>query len=165
MNSLGDSTFDQTPFRLLFILAGFVFFLALFQCDFRESDIDKLLFLIVVAASVHSVISVIQILFPEMGINLWDSILNDNVPRGVFQQVNVNASFLATAVIASIYLLSRSWYEMTGVVAKSLLWLSYFLSTYIIFSSSSRVGILALMISVPLIIWARFEKFNNKKIF
>jgi O-antigen polymerase len=163
LNSIGDSTFAPFLFRLLFILVGFIFFLALFQCDFNESDVDKLLFIIVVAASVHSVISVIQVLYPEADINLWTSNLSDNVPRGVFQQVNVNASFLATAVIISIYLMSRSWYESAGLVTKSMLWLSYFLSTYIIFSSGSRIGILALIISVPLIVWARFKKFNNKR--
>ena len=150
-------------FTSLFILGGFTFFIALFQFEFSQSDIEKLLFIVVITVGLHAVIGTAQIWFPDSFISQYFYSLRDGSPRGVFQQTNVNSTFLATGIIIAIYLISRPGYKTASLVRKSLLFASYFLAIYIVFSSGSRVGLLSLILAIPILLFARFEHLRQKK--
>ena len=163
MNIIGNSDNILFNFRLLFIFGGLLFFIALFQCDFSDKDIDKLLFIIVIAVCVQACVSVAQIILPDSSVSSWFYSRSDGVPRGIFQQVNVNVSLLTTGVIISLYLCSRNWFDTANRLMKGVVLLAYSLSLYIIFASGSRVGLLALIIAVPLMIFAQLGQFRQKK--
>lgn len=164
INTTWDTTItDAFIFRLLFIVAGLLFFLALFQCDFSEKDIDRLLSILVIAIGLQACISIAQIIWPESNVSLWFHSREDGVPRGIFQQVNVNVSLMATGVLISLYLMSRGWFDNASLYTKPVILFSYTTSLYIIFASGSRVGLLALILAIPLMIFARFDAFSRKK--
>jgi len=154
-------------FTLVFILLGLLFLSRLFQLNLKNKDIDNWLFVLVIANAAQALISIFQIWLPLSFVSQFLHIANDSVPRGVFQQVNVNASFLVTGIAVSIYLVSRSWFNASNIFTKSTLFISYSLALYVVFASGSRVGLLALLLVIPLLFFSRFNqlKFRKKSIF
>jgi O-antigen polymerase len=91
-------------FRIAYVMAGMVFLFGLFQ--FRLRNTDRILLLIAVATLLHSAIGIIQ-LFQLPVLMDWIPRAQKAVATGVFQQVNVMASFLVTGILISVYLCLR----------------------------------------------------------
>ncbi len=149
-------------FRQLYVLGGMLFLFSLFQFNTSQQFRDKLLYLLVLATGLHGLLSTFQILAPEYLVH-WFPYNPGNVPRGMFQQSNVNASFLATGVIITLYLISRPSFKSATFLERSLVSICFGLAVYIVIASGSRIGLLALLISLPLILWGRFNQLRSQK--
>ena len=149
-------------FRELFLLGGLLFFFALFQFKPRQYQVEWILLIIALSTIIQSSIGILQISYPEL-LGTWYETSGDDVPRGVFQQINVQVSFLATGIAISFYLLSRPIAKRFNYVVSSLLILSIGLGTFVIVYSGSRVGLLSLVVSLILILLFRHRQlFHNK---
>jgi O-antigen polymerase len=149
-------------FSSLFILGGLLFILRLFQIELK--NVDSWVFIIVLSVGVQAGISVLQIWVPTSLISEFFHSSNDSVPRGIFQQVNVNASFLATGITAIVYLVSRPWFKSANFLTKTVLFGTYGLAVYVVFASGSRVGLLALMLAGPLLLFSRSKQLKQQKL-
>jgi O-antigen polymerase len=87
----------------------------------------------------------------------------DMVPRGNFQQINVQASFLATGIVTTFYYISRPCFKFNSTWIKASIITSVILSFYVLFSSGSRTGLLAILLGLPLIIWSRFYQLKKHR--
>ena len=164
LNNLVTGTSQPVPFffRELYILGGLFFFFALFQFRLRPYQIEWVLLAIALSTIAHSSIGILQVINPEI-LGDWFATKGDDVPRGIFQQINVQVSFLATGIAISIYLLSRPIARRFNPVVSSLVILSIGLSSYVIIYSGSRVGLLSLVISLLLLfIFRRKQLLQNK---
>jgi O-antigen polymerase len=138
-------------FRLLFIWGGFFFLLGLFQCNFNRAQKDQLLFLLVLAGLFHGLVASIQYFQPE-GVTLFlPTATGVNVATGVFQQINIHATFQATVVLVAWYLINRPLSKFNTLIKVGLL-STAFLSSFIVLSSGSRVGFLSLTIGLALLL-------------
>ena len=142
-------------FRLLYIVGGFLFIAALFQLQFKMIDVEKVLYMIVFAMTIHSIVGVLQVIdisefthkIPMSGRGL--------PPFGIFQQVNLLATYLTTGVMIIVFLISRPSFVSKHPFIKMLLVFTFGLSIYIILATGSRIGLLSLLISLPIIIISR----------
>jgi O-antigen polymerase len=148
-------------FRLLFILGGLGLFLALLQYKPTQKQIDRLLLLIVVSAVIHSVMGVVQ-LNTENNIPYFLPKSANGQPYGFFQQINNQASFLATTIIMGFYLSTRPIIKHRKTCFAVVL-VSMLLASFIIGLSSSRVGVLALILALPLLFIARVQHIKKNK--
>ncbi len=150
-------------FRQLYLLGGVLFLFALFQFQSKQAVLDKILFILVIASGLHGLLGTMQIVIPDY-LPAYFPPNNDLVPRGMFQQINVQASFLATGLIISVYLISRPNFRFASLFVKSVLVVSFGLAIYVVIASGSRVGLLSLLLGLPLVIWSRFHQLKPHKI-
>ncbi len=149
-------------FRQFYILGGFLFLFSLFQFRLKQRSIETILFGLVLAIVLHSTIGLQQIIFPK---EQWAWFLpsGDGVPRGMFEQINVQASYLATGMIISFYLISRPFFRSASLLTKTIFILSFGLSTYIIIFSGSRVGLLSIAFGLSLVFISRRKQLLTQK--
>ena len=149
-------------FRVLFILGGLFFLFCLFQYDFKEKDIKHLLTIITISVLLNAILGVLQVHFPELILNIAPSADNGR-PVGMFQQVNANASYSATGLLISFYLLSRVTKSANFHWSTVVYILTIGAVAYTIMLSSSRVGVLSVAVGVALIMVGRWPLFSKKK--
>jgi len=149
---------DQSYTRLIGLFAGFLLFISLQQFQFEKKNLEKLLLLIVLAGFIQACYSLTQdYLLPADNIFGYD--VGYGRPYGIFQQPNVLASFMATTLILSGYLLQ----QIKGKKLQSFLLLTALLNMWVITITVSRTGYLGLLIALILFIpWAWK---SNKRIF
>ncbi len=126
-------------FRIVYVMAGVIFLFGLFQ--FRLKNTDRILLLIVIATLLQSIFGIIQLfqlpLLPD-----WVPRSNKANATGVFQQVNVMASFLTTGILVSLYLCLRPITHNRFYLKVSLL-ITISVATYVMVATGSRIGLLS----------------------
>ncbi|PCJ32051.1 MAG: hypothetical protein COA90_04215 [Gammaproteobacteria bacterium] len=149
-------------FRILFIIGGISFLLSLFQYNFKEKDVRLILTFIVLSVFFNTLISASQIHFPELILDFFPS-ANQGRPAGMFQQINTNASYSATGILISLYLLSRPSKTFCFNWTTALYILTIGLASYTIMLSASRVGILSVSVGFLVIVIARWPQLYRRK--
>lgn len=138
--------------RLIGLWAGFLFFVGLQQFAFSHKQRQRLLWLILLGVWLEAGFGWVQFLWMEPGNPIGYNTL-ENRPYGIFQQPNVMASFLATGLVLSAYLLARlpmyrgkwSWLQL-------ILLLTPVVTLPILVVLSSRTGWLGAAVGVVLMI-------------
>lgn len=136
-------------FRLVFIWGGVFFLIALFQFNFSRAQKDKLLYLIAMAGLLHAVVACLQIFQPD-GMSIFLPKAPSNVATGVFQQINIHATFQATVLLVCWYLSLRPIVRRSSLL-KSGVYLTVLLATFIVMTSGSRVGVISMFIGLGLL--------------
>lgn len=136
--------------RLLGFFAGFLLLFAMQQLNFNQQQVKWLLFFIVIAAVIESAISLTQMYL--LNSNNWIG-FNPNYgrPWGIFQQPNVLASFIATGLILSVYLLHSWRLAQQNKILKGFLYLNIFVSAWVIYICVSRTGYLGAIVALVLV--------------
>jgi len=151
-------------FRQLYILGGFLFIFSLLQTRFTTQHIDKILYCLVIASLLQTIIAITQL----YGVSFLETVIpysKDKTPVGVFQQLNVLASYLVTGLMIILYLISRPSFYSVHILIKILFVLTFGLAVFIIISTGSRVGILSFIASSTLMLISRKKQlFQHKKI-
>lgn len=94
---LDQADLSDVVYRLLAAWFGLVFYLLLLQC--RSLSVESCLAILVVSCLLQSLYGLVQLLWLYDG--NWLQFAEDRRPVGVFQQVNVLASYVATGLIAA----------------------------------------------------------------
>ena len=148
---------NQSYTRLLGLLAGFLFYVSLQQFQFNKAQLQRLLLLIVLAGFIESCYSLAQdYLFTANNILGYN--INYGRPYGIFQQPNVLASFMATTMILSGYLLQ----QFNNKKIQVFLLLSILLNVWVITITMSRTGYLGSLIAIFLFIPFAWKNNKNK---
>ncbi|WP_246616389.1 PglL family O-oligosaccharyltransferase [Thaumasiovibrio subtropicus] len=92
--------------RLIGIWAGWLLFVSLQQFSFTQKQRQRLLWFVLIAVLMEAIFGWIQYLLLEPGNYIGYNTFK-NKPYGIFQQINVMASFMATGLVLSAYLLAR----------------------------------------------------------
>jgi len=137
-------------FRILYVMAGVIFLFSLFQ--FRLKNTDRILLLIVIATLLHSLIGIIQLFQLPVLLN-WISRTDRAVATGVFQQVNVMASFLTTGILVSVYLCLRP-VAYKRFYLKVFLLITISIATYVMVATGSRIGLLSGLLGLLMLLTA-----------
>ncbi|MGH1432276.1 MAG: Wzy polymerase domain-containing protein [Neptuniibacter sp.] len=142
--------------RLCVITGGYLFFLALFQFKATPKQIDQSLYVLLAMGMIAATYGIFQV----HGIGEIYSFIprgGDGTPIGIFQQVNIQASLMATLLVLVYYLISRPTIKSTGFVVKVALCFSAFSASYLIAASGSRVGLLGAFIALSILIMGRWR--------
>ncbi|MFA0441225.1 ligase [Vibrio sp. 10N.286.49.C2] len=126
--------------RFITLWSGFFFFVLLQQFQFTNKQKQRLLWLIVLASLMEAIIGYAQFFWlPVDNIFGYNTIVNR--PYGIFQQPNVMASFLATGLVLSGYLLARQKHKYHRRISDvSLLYLTPIVLIPLIVGLGSRTG-------------------------
>ncbi|MCC5797379.1 MAG: O-antigen ligase C-terminal domain-containing protein [Methylophaga sp.] len=147
----GISQPTEWLFRLLFIWAGLLFLISLFQHQLSRARFDRLLMIVVISALLHALVGTVQIIFNEALPN-WLPPSTDGLPRGLFQQINNMATYQSAAIIMALYLTGRPMLLLGHSWLRALLTVAVLLAAFVIASSGSRVALLSLISALCLIL-------------
>lgn len=124
--------------RLIFIILGLHTYFCLLQIKNKKKFNESLLYLICFSTLLSACFALYQ--FYLMTADSYFAIKIEYVrPVGIFQQVNVLASYTATGIAISLYLLTRSKQKSF----KKFLYLCVFVNSWALFLTQSRTGFLA----------------------
>ena len=149
-------------FRQLYILGGFAFLVSLLQLRLSEKQVEQLLHILVLSTFLHSLVGIAQ-LCDFTGLRGWIPIGNQQLPIGVFQQVNVQASYLVTGLGIILYLISRPSFNSSGLLTKFFFILTFGLAVYVTVSTGSRIGILSIILMSGLMLLSRKKYLTRHK--
>lgn len=149
-------------FRLLFIWYGLLFFVGLFQHNLTQGRVDRILFVIVVSALIQALVGIIQMRFSGL-IPTWFPDSQWSIPYGMFQQINNQAIYQVTSLIAAVFLITRPYINKGHVWKRIIILIFFAMSAFIISYSGSRVGALAVLISLPFAIKGRWKLLVKNK--
>ena len=125
--------------KFIYIFIGFLYYIALLQL-FGNKKSYSLLYFVCGATLISSFFSIYQNYL--MGPNSYFIVdIEYGRPFGVFQQVNVLSSFMASGIAVSLYLLFIKG-ELNEKI-KKLLYLNFFSTTWVLILTQSRIGYLA----------------------
>lgn len=142
--------------RFLVLLTGLCFYFLLLQCKLSRQDKIKILTILLLAVSTEALLGMVQYyVFAPDNFMRYNTLINR--PYGIFQHVNVMASFMATGMVIALYLwqqntISRRVRQLAGLVLV--------LTPCLLVLSGSRIGLLTVLIISPLQI--RFILCNNR---
>lgn len=137
-------------FRIVYVMAGVIFLFGLFQ--FRLKNTDRILLLIAIATLLHSFVGMIQLFQLPVFFN-WIPRNDKAIATGVFQQVNVMASFLTTGILISTYLCLRPM-AYKRIYLKAFLLITITVATYVMVATGSRIGLLSGFVGLFLLLIA-----------
>lgn len=149
--------------RFLMVFLGVLFVFSLGQIIEGSHQWNNSLLIILVGFLFHTIVGIIQ-LYPGIIFVGWIPYSIDPNPVGIFQQANLQASMMATAIALSFYVVANSIFDSSSLFKKTLPFVVILLASINLGALGSRVGILGLFISVILVSAARFDFYRKFKI-
>ncbi|MDF1588694.1 MAG: Wzy polymerase domain-containing protein [Gammaproteobacteria bacterium] len=147
-------------FRQLFIFIGVMFLFALFQYE-KPKEPDRILLILAVSSIPHTAIALLQINNSSF-MTGWYPQNYIGIPTGIFQQVNVNASYLVTCILAAFYLQGRQYFIGLSLPYKYIVLLAIGLGSYTVFATASRIGLLTLAVGLVFLCTAYFKRYRKQ---
>lgn len=142
---------DQALLRILGLWAGFLLFASLQQFKISRDGLDLLLILIVCGIAIE-----LSRYWYSLITTFWNT---GNIPVaqgyplfGVFQQRNVMASFVASGLVLSAYLLARLNFGNSTRYIVVVLLVIPFMSIQVLYAMASRAGWYGAMVGILLMI-------------
>ncbi len=150
-------------FRNLALGAGFFLFLAIAQAPSGRRWSDNALLMVIVSATVQSLYGLIQMLSTANNLPGWLP-QSAGIPSGIFQQPNLLASYLATSLAASLFLISSPSIKGRHVLIKIFIIGASGLAAMVIASTGSRIGLLGGAAAITLLIAVRWRQLWRSRI-
>ena len=145
---------DSEQFVLFFLfLLVFLFVLSIYQYEISNNDFRLVLNLILLLGLVQALISIVQLFDSEGYLYSQFSYAPFKFygqANGTFQQVNMLAVYLSLSLITAFYLFISS--HSASVKWKIIPLLSTLLMAFILFSTSSRAGLLSLLLGLVMVV-------------
>ncbi|NVD07599.1 ligase [Vibrio sp. JPW-9-11-11] len=150
--------------RLIGLWAGYLLFVVLQQVRFSNKQKQRLLWFVTIAVFIQSLFGWVQFLWLEPD-NIFGYNTEINRPYGIFQQPNVMASFLATGLGLSGYLLARQPTKYQRKISEvALLYLMPLMTIPLLVVLASRTGWIGALLTVLLMLHYLY-RFATKKRF
>jgi O-antigen polymerase len=150
--------------RLSVIIGGYLFFLSLFQFQLKSKHIERSLYIILAMGLIAAAYGVIQTLTGATNLAFMMPVSTNHSPVGIFQQVNLQASFMATLLVLTYYLSSRPTVRTFSFLIQATLLIAALGASYNIATSGSRVGLLGAALGLLCLFIGRWKLFRQTKI-
>ena len=150
--------------RLSVIMGGYLFFLSLFQFQLKSKHIERSLYIILAMGLIAATYGIIQALTGASNLSFLMPVSPNHLPVGIFQQVNLQASFMATFLVLTYYLASRPSLRSFSFIIQATLLIAALGASYNIATSGSRVGLLGAALGLLCLFIGRWKLFRQTKI-
>jgi len=150
-------------FRQVYIITGVLFLLSLFQYE-KNLNINRILFLIIVSTFLQSIVAVLQINQSSF-MSGWYFQSLSVVPRGVFQQVNVLATYLVSGILIAFYVQGKDYIIHSSVYLRSTLIAVIGFNSYVVIATGSRIGLLSLGLGLLMMFFFQRKNFRKNYLF
>jgi len=137
---------SRAIYRIMFILGGLLFYTSLYQFKLNKTDRIFLLYIILIAILIQSLIGLIQ--YYGIGSENFFLIEKKAMPFGSFQQRNVMASFMASGIGISLFLIIRDRNILASRLKTGLVFLVSFKASILIAALTSNTGFIGLFFSL-----------------
>lgn len=136
------------------LIAGILLWLTLLQFDLKHNEKISILLLIFISTVIESVIGMMQFfgLYRYVPITPAPEI---GMVGGVFQQKNLFASWIATGLIISLYLITTNRFKGYSLSKKTLFWIGIVLLSINLIIASSRTGLLGITLAMIVMFFTR----------
>jgi O-antigen polymerase len=142
--------------RLGVVWGGVLFWIAVMQFRLRAEELQQLLYLLLASLLLHALVGLFQLTGNPL-MRGWIPVSADHRLLGMFQQPNLQASLMATAIALSLWLaLSKSFAQQRWPML-AVVYLSLFLGGLEVAASGSRVGLLGALLATLLILIGRIK--------
>ncbi|WP_299177062.1 PglL family O-oligosaccharyltransferase [uncultured Neptuniibacter sp.] len=148
--------------RLSVIIGGYLFFIALFQFRLTSRHVERSLYIILASGIILATYGCIQIVIGGQNIG-FVPISPNHIPVGIFQQINLQASAMATLLVLVYYLVSRPTVRSMGWIVQLTLLIAATVASYMIAISGSRVGLLGASLGLFILFLGRWKLFQHAK--
>ena len=148
--------------RLSVIIGGYFFFICLFQFRLNSKQIDHSLYILLAMGMIAAAYGIFQIHGMEKTYPFIPNTI-DGQSIGIFQQINIQASLMATLLALVYYLASRPSLNSLSLFIKVALCVTAFAASYNIAASGSRVGLLGASLAIFVLIIGRWSLFKLNK--
>ncbi|EAR61730.1 PglL family O-oligosaccharyltransferase [Neptuniibacter caesariensis] len=148
--------------RLSAITGGYLFFLSLFQFRLTKQQIVNALIIVVLMGFIAAFFGLAQ----ALGWSKHFSFIPfspSQTPVGIFQQINIQTSFMVTMLVLILYIASSFTQSKISPAVTLLLIITAFFASYTVSLSGSRVGLLGIALSLPLMLISRWKELCTKK--
>lgn len=148
--------------RISVITGGFLFLIGLFQFGLKPKDIDQSLYILLAMGMISASYGLFQ-LHSTQAIFSFIPFSPSRTPIGIFQQINLQASMMATLLVLVYYLISRPSIQCMSRFIALVLCLTAFTACYIIAASGSRIGLLGCTFGLFVLLLGRWPLFLKRK--
>lgn len=161
LNADSQWAVDAEP-RFLALVASLLLFFSLSQFQFDRLERHNILYILLIGIAIEVVFGLVQYFFLKSG-NWFGYDIALNRPYGIFQQVNVYASFLATGLALSLYLIR---WDKNFIASRLKCLLLFFLlvsTPFLLVIIQSRAGAVGAFLAISCLLPVLW--FYNKKLF
>lgn len=151
----------QWSLKVVYVAGGFLFFFSVLQCRKNRLWWERLLVFISLGGLLHAITGIVQI-YTDDALFFFIPYSRLHTPLGYLQQLNIQATFLATVIIINFYLASRPILKKRFTSLEVTLVVVSLLASFVIGYSGSRIGALSLIVSLPLLFVARKKQLQKK---
>lgn len=153
---------DMFIFRSFMLITGILLWLTFLQFDLSARERLSILFLVFVSAVIESTIGVMQFfgLYRYIPITPAPEI---GMVGGAFQQKNLFASWIATGIVISLYLITTNRFKDYKKVKKMLFWVSLALLSLSLIISDSRTGLFGTVLAMVMLFTLRARHYLRGK--
>ncbi len=148
--------FHSFIFKTLGLICGVIFFISLHQFKLSDGQKEKLLYVILIAGALEACIGLIQYFSPDLRIPFVAFSTSGKI-YGNFQQPNLLASFLATSLVISLFLVTGTIFKGLSRVSKTGFYLLVMTISFVLFLTGSRTGLVGLVFGSILLFISRFR--------
>lgn len=142
--------------RLGVVFGGVGLWLAVLQYRVTSKMIEPLLYLLLASLLIHALVGFMQ-MFPQSPLTGWIPVSGSGRLLGMFQQPNLQASLMATAIALSCGLAALESFSKQRWPFQMLIFLTLFLASLEVTASGSRVGMMGAVIAIVLLAMARWK--------
>lgn len=146
-------------FKTLGLAGGIIFFISLHQFKFSDEQKEKLLYVIFLSAVIEACIGLVQYLAPWARIPMLAFSSTGDI-FGNFQHQNVLASFLATAIVISLYALTAPLFCGADRWVKGGFFLAVSVISFVLFITGSRAGLIGSLLGCLTLVITRYRLFK-----
>lgn len=146
------------------LIAGIIFFIALHQPELTDEERERLLYVILISGMMETMISLFQYFNPATSVFLIAAPAPIKV-FGNFQHQNILASYLATTIVISFYLITGAVFRRFSRWIKALFYLVVFLMCFIVFLTGSRAGVIEAGAGALILLAARYGRYREKALY
>lgn len=143
-----SSTFDFLP-TFFGLCAGVLLLFSLYQFDFSKEEKNQIMFILLLAIGIEATLGLLQFyVFNYIDFNMSGYALLNDRPSGVFRQPNLMASFMATGISLSLYLIYQNKNTSIKKIYTTFSYYCLFACIVTLVLLQSKVGYLAAVISL-----------------
>ncbi|MFW1676289.1 Wzy polymerase domain-containing protein [Pontibacter sp. JAM-7] len=148
--------------RILVLIGSYCLLISLYQFRLTPRQIERSLYILLITGLISGCYGLVQ-LVPRIELAPYMPLSGNKTPFGIFQQINLQASLMATTLVLLFYLISRPTISGMHWVVKIALCLTGFISCFIIAYSGSRVGLLGATAGLLVLCLGRWRLLFNHK--
>lgn len=151
-------------FQTAGLIGGIIFFISLHQFELTEDEKEMFINVIFLSGFIEALISLHQYFNPGTGIFLI-AVAAAKVIYGNFQHQNLLASYIATSLVISLYMLTGSWFKEANRWLKGVFYLMVLLICFILFLTGSRAGVIEAGVGAVILLAARFRHYRVNAVY